>query len=70
MNKKIYQDCGLTIDSTGMSRRVVSQIMGHKDASTTDRYSHVSDQTLGSEVMKWTENQSKQDSSKISLVAL
>jgi site-specific recombinase XerD len=58
------------LDSTGMSRRIVAEIMGHRDLSTTDRYSHVSNQVLGSEVLRWTENRSKQKSNNISLVAL
>lgn len=58
------------IDSTGMNRRIVSEIMGHRDLATTNRYSHVSNQTLGSEVSKWCEKQSQQRLSNISLVAL
>lgn len=57
------------IDSTGMNRRIVAEIMGHRDLSTTNRYSHVSNQTLGSEVSKWFEGQSKQRVSNIGLVA-
>lgn len=57
------------LDSTGMSRRIVSEIMGHRDLNTTNRYSHVSNQTIGFEVTKWFEAQNQQQSSKISLVA-
>ena len=57
------------VDSTGMNRRIVAEIMGHRDLSTTNRYSHVSNQTLGSEVTKWFESQSQQRLSNISLVA-
>lgn len=57
------------LDSTGMNRRIVAEIMGHRDLSTTDRYSHVSNQTLGLEVTRWFESRSKQNSSKVSLVA-
>ena len=55
------------VDSTGMNRRIVSEIMGHRDLSTTNRYSHVSNQTLGSEVSKWFENQNQQNSNKVLL---
>lgn len=58
------------LDSTGMNRRIVAEIMGHRDLSTTDRYSHVSNQVLGFEVTRWTENRSKQNTNNISLVAL
>lgn len=58
------------LDSTGMSRRIVSEIMGHRDLNTTNRYSHVSNQTIGLEVTKWFEKQNQQQSSKVSLVAL
>lgn len=58
------------VDSTGMNRRIVAEIMGHRDLSTTNRYSHVSNQTLGFEVSKWFEKQNQQNSNKVSLVAL
>lgn len=58
------------LDSTGMNRRIVSEIMGHRDLSTTDRYSHVSNQVLGSEVARWTEDRKKQNPNNISLIAL
>ncbi len=58
------------IDSTGMNRRIVAEIMGHKDLSTTDRYSHVSNQTLGLEVNRWIENKNKQNPNNICLLAL
>lgn len=57
------------LDSTGMPRRVVSEIMGHRDLSTTDRYSHISNQTLGSEVSRWIENQSQQKTNNFLEVA-
>lgn len=46
------------LDSTGMSRRIVSGIMGHRDLNTTNLYSHMNDNMMGSEVVKWLENQS------------
>lgn len=58
------------IDSTGLPRRIVAEIMGHRDLNTTNRYSHVSNQTLSNEVCNWLEKQSKQESSKVSLIAL
>ncbi len=58
------------IDSTGMNRRIVAEIMGHRDLSTTDRYSHVSNQTLGSEVSRWAEKQIQQNSNNILSEAL
>ncbi len=58
------------LDSTGMNRRIVSEIMGHRDLTTTDRYSHVSNQALGYEVSRWVRDQSQQNSSKILEVAL
>lgn len=51
-------------------RRIVSEIMGHRDLNTTNRYSHVSNQTLGSEVTKWFEKQNQQHSNNVDLVAL
>jgi integrase len=58
------------VDSTGMNRRIVSEIMGHRDLNTTNRYSHVSNQTLALEVTKWIEKQNQQQSNKVALVAL
>ncbi len=58
------------LDSTGMNRRIVSEIMGHRDLTTTDRYSHVSNQALGYEVSRWVHEQSQQNSNKILEVAL
>lgn len=55
------------LDSTGMNRRIVSEIMGHRDLSTTDRYSHVSNQTLGYETTRWSQELSQQNSNNISL---
>lgn len=57
------------IDSSGMPRRIVAEIMGHKDLSTTDRYSHVSNQTLGNEVSRWISDRNQQNSNKILEVA-
>lgn len=56
------------LDSTGMSRRIVSEIIGHRDLNTTNRYSHVSNQMLGTEVSLWLEKQSKQNSNKLEAV--
>lgn len=58
------------LDSTGMSRRIVSEIMGHRDLNTTNRYSHVSNKTLANEMTRWLENQNQQNSNKVGLVAL
>lgn len=58
------------LDSTGMNRRIVAEIMGHRDISTTDRYSHVSNQTLGLEVNRWIGSQSQQYSNKLSVVGI
>ncbi len=53
------------LDSTGLPRRIVAEIMGHRDLSTTDRYSHVSNPIMGMEFGQWLENQSKQHLSNI-----
>lgn len=53
------------LDSTGMSRRIVSEIMGHRDLNTTNRYSHVNNQMLGFEVSRWLTEQNKQKSSNL-----
>lgn len=53
------------LDSTGMNRRMVSQIMGHRDLSTTDKYSHVNDQMLGNETNRWLETQNKQKTNNL-----
>lgn len=45
------------LDATGMPRRIVAAIMGHKDLNTTNRYSHVNDQMIGSEFGRWLEQQ-------------
>jgi integrase len=50
--------CSL-LESSGLPRRVVAEIMGHKDLNTTSRYSHVSSQVMGNEVSKWLANQQK-----------
>lgn len=56
------------LDSTGMSRRIVSEIMGHRDLNTTNRYSHVNNKMLGYEMTRWLESQSKQNSNKLEVV--
>lgn len=56
------------LDSTGLPRRIVSEIMGHRDLNTTNRYSHVSNQVLGNEIAKWAEMQSRQNSGKLHVV--
>jgi integrase len=48
------------LDSTGMNRRIVSQILGHRQLSTTDRYSHINDNMLGNEMNRWLDNQNQQ----------
>lgn len=53
------------LDSTGMNRRMVSQIMGHRDLSTTDKYSHVNDQMLGNEMNRWLETQIQQKTNNL-----
>jgi integrase len=58
------------IDSTGLPRRIVAEIMGHRDLNTTNRYSHVSNQTMSNEISNWLEKQNQQNSNKVSLVAL
>lgn len=57
------------LDSTGMSRRIVSEIIGHRDLNTTNRYSHVNNQMIGTETSLWLEKQSKQNSNKMDLVS-
>ncbi len=52
------------LESTGMSRRIVSGIMGHMDIKTTNRYSHVSDPMLGTEVTRWLSSRDQQNSNK------
>ncbi len=58
------------VEATGMNRRVVAEIMGHKDLNTTNRYSHISNQALSSETSKWIKLHQKrnlpQDSNKVS----
>lgn len=56
------------LDSTGMPRRIVSEIIGHRDLNTTNRYSHVSNQMIGTETSLWLEKQSKQNSNKLEAV--
>jgi integrase len=56
------------LDSSGMPRRIVSEIMGHRNINTTARYSHVNDQTLGFEVRRWLENQGQQSSNNLKTV--
>ncbi len=51
-----------------MSRRIVSEIMSHRDLNTTNRYSHVNDQTLGIEVAHWNEIRSQQKTNNLELV--
>jgi len=53
------------LDATGMSRRIVSEIMGHRDLNTTNRYSHVNNQMLGYEVSRWLETQNQQKTNKL-----
>lgn len=55
------------LEATGMPRRLVAAIMGHRDLSTTDRYSHVNDQTLGAGYSEWSEKQNQQNSNKVGL---
>lgn len=57
------------LDATGMSRRIVSEIMGHRDLNTTNRYSHVSNQMLGLETQRWLNSQSQQKTSKLEVVS-
>ena len=45
------------LDATGMPRRIVAAIMGHKDLNTTNRYSHVNDQMVGAEYGRWLEQE-------------
>lgn len=56
------------LDSTGMSRRVVSEIMGHRDLNTTNLYSHVNNRMLGDEVRRWIQSQSQQKANKLEVV--
>lgn len=49
------------VDATGLPRRIVSEIMGHKDMNITNRYSHVSSQTMSNEVSHWLTRQNQQD---------
>lgn len=56
----LRHSCCSLLDSSGMSRRVVSEILGHKTAAVTERYSHVSKQVLGDEVLRWIKMQSQQ----------
>ncbi|MFN3453707.1 MAG: tyrosine-type recombinase/integrase [Pseudobdellovibrio sp.] len=56
------------LDSTGMSRRIVSEIMGHRDLNTTNRYSHVNNKMLGYEVSRWLNSQSKQNSNNFEAI--
>ena len=56
------------LDFTGVNRRIVSQIMGHRDMNTTNRYSHVNDQMLGNEMSRWLENQNQQKTNNLQSV--
>jgi len=56
------------LDSTGMHRRIVSQIMGHKDLNTTNLYSHVNDQMLGLEMSRWLQNQNQQKTNNLQVL--
>ncbi len=56
------------LDSRGLNRRIVAQIMGHRDLNTTNRYSHVNERMLGDEVSQWLSVQNKQKSNNLEAV--
>ena len=58
------------IDSTGMNRRIVSEIMGHRDPATTNLYSHVTERVVAQEIGRWINEQGQQSSNKILELAL
>lgn len=58
------------LDYTGVNRRVISQIMGHRDLNTTNRYSHINDQILGNEISRWAQEQSKQKTNNLALAQI
>jgi len=58
------------LDSTGMNRRVVSEIMGHRDLNTTNRYSHINNQMMGNEFHRWLQSQNQQKTNKLEIVNL
>lgn len=57
-----------SLDATGMSRRVVAEIMGHRDLNTTNLYSHVNNRMLGDEVQRWIQSQNQQKTNKLEVV--
>jgi len=56
------------LDSKGLNRRVVAEIMGHKDLNTTNRYSHVNNKMMGEEVQRWLSEQDRQQIGNLQLV--
>jgi integrase len=58
------------LDSTGMNRRIVSEIMGHRDLNTTNRYSHINNQMMGNEFHRWLQSQNQQKTNKLEIVNL
>jgi integrase len=53
------------LEATGMPRRIVMELMGHKDSKTTNRYSHVNQRMTEEAVSKWYVENSKQNSNKV-----
>jgi integrase len=58
------------LDSSGMNRRMVSEIMGHRDLNTTNLYSHVNNQMLGLEMERWLQNQNQQKTNNLQAISL
>lgn len=56
------------LDSTGLPRRIVAEIMGHRDIATTNIYSHVSDQSMGHQMSLWLKQQSQQKTNNLEVV--
>lgn len=56
------------LGSTGMNRLIVSQIMGHRSLNTTNRYSHVNENMLGEEVLRWKRQIDQQSNNKFEVV--
>lgn len=53
------------LEANGYPRRLVSHVLGHKDLSTTDRYSHVRDEWIGNELSRCFRQKNQQNSNKV-----
>lgn len=61
---QLRHSCCSWLENSGLERRIVSAILGHRDISTTNRYSHSSDRTISMAVERF-ERERKLQSNKI-----